>query len=73
MKRFAQISENQITSAIVKEFSQDFLDNLKSDIIIVGAGPSGLVAGRELAKEGLKVLIVESNNYLGGGFWIGGF
>ena len=73
MKRFADVSENQITSAIIKEFSQEFLNNLNSDVIIIGAGPSGLVAGRELAKDGLKVLIVESNNYLGGGLWIGGY
>jgi thiamine thiazole synthase len=31
------------------------------------------MAGKELAKEKLKVLIVERNNYLGGGFWIGGY
>lgn len=73
MKKFMEVSENQITSAIVKEFSEGFLNNLKSDVIIVGAGPSGLVAGRELAKDGLKVLSIESNNYLGGGFWIGGY
>jgi thiamine thiazole synthase len=73
MERFSQISENQITSAIVKEFVQEFLNNLESDVIIIGAGPSGLMAGRELAKEGLKVLIIEANNYLGGGFWIGGY
>jgi len=73
MAKFAQVSESQITSAIVKEFSQEFLDNLDSEVIIVGAGPSGLMAGRELARDGFKVLIIESNNYLGGGFWIGGF
>ena len=31
------------------------------------------MAGRNLAKAGKKVLIVERNNYLGGGFWIGGY
>jgi len=73
MKRFVHISENQITSAIVKEFSQEFLDNLDSEVVVIGAGPSGLMAARELSKEGIKVLVIESNNYLGGGFWIGGF
>jgi len=31
------------------------------------------MAGRELAKAGAKILIIERNNYLGGGFWIGGY
>ena len=73
MEKFACVSENQVTAAIVKEFSQEFLANLASEVVIIGAGPSGLVAGRELAKDGLKVLIIESNNYLGGGFWVGGY
>jgi len=73
MEKFAQVSENQVTAAIVREFSQEFLANLASEVVIIGAGPSGLVAGRELAKDGLKVLIIESNNYLGGGFWVGGY
>lgn len=73
MRKFAPVSENQITSAIVKEFSQEFLTHLDSEVIIIGAGPSGLMAAKELAKEGIKALVIESNNYLGGGFWIGGF
>ena len=46
---------------------------MESDCIIIGAGPSGLMAGRDIARAGKKVLIVERNNYLGGGFWIGGY
>ncbi len=70
---FASISEKDVSSAIVSEFSKQFLGYVESDCIIIGSGPSGLVAGRELAKEGLKVIIIERNNYLGGGFWIGGY
>lgn len=73
MNKFSSVGEKQITRAIAEGFMRDFLDSIESEVIIVGAGPSGLVAGRELAKDGIKVLIVESNNYLGGGFWIGGY
>jgi len=31
------------------------------------------MAGKELASHNLKVFIIERNNYLGGGFWIGGY
>lgn len=73
MNQFAKISENQVTKAILDDFQNNFQEFLASEVIVIGAGPSGLVASRELAKEGIKVLVVESNNYLGGGFWIGGF
>ncbi len=36
------------------------------DAIIVGAGHNGLTAGCYLAKAGLKVLIVEKNDWIGG-------
>jgi len=36
------------------------------DIIIIGAGASGLTAARELSKKGKKVLILEARNRLGG-------
>jgi thiamine thiazole synthase len=73
MTLFHPVREGEVTKAIVSSFLRQFEDYVESDVIIVGAGPSGLVAGRELGKAGLKVLIIERNNYLGGGFWIGGY
>jgi thiazole biosynthesis enzyme len=70
---FSKITESQISRAIVREFNKWFDDYIVSDVIVVGAGPSGLMAARDLANAGLKTLIVESNNYIGGGFWIGGY
>lgn len=72
-KIFSTVGEKEVTRAIVDEFAKQFSEYVESDCIIIGAGPSGLMAGRELAKVGLKVLIIERNNYLGGGFWMGGY
>jgi len=73
MTLFHPVREGEVTKAIVGSFSRQLEDYVDSDIIIIGGGPSGLIAGRELGKAGAKVLIVERNNYLGGGFWIGGY
>lgn len=73
MTLFHPVREGEVAKAIVSSFSRQFEDYTESEVIIVGAGPSGLVAGRELGKAGVKVLIIERNNYLGGGFWIGGY
>jgi len=73
MTLFHPVKESEVTKAIVTSFLRQFEEYVNSDVIIVGAGPSGLVAGREMGKAGLKVLIIERNNYLGGGFWIGGY
>lgn len=70
---FQKISEAQITRAIISEFNRWLEDYVVSDVIVVGGGPSGLIAARDLASAGVKTLVVESNNYIGGGFWIGGY
>lgn len=70
---FEKSSERDVTRAIVHEFGEMLDEYADSEIIVIGGGPSGLMAARDLANRGRKVLVVERNNYLGGGFWLGGF
>ena len=70
---FHPVDEKDVTRAIVGNFLRQFHEYAECEAIIIGGGPSGLIAGRDLARKGRKVLIVERNNYLGGGFWIGGY
>ena len=73
MPIFEPVGEKEVTRAIIETFLKQFHEYAESDIIIIGAGPSGLMAATGLARAGKKVLIVERNNYLGGGFWLGGY
>lgn len=72
-KIFANVDEKEITRAIADEFHSVLIDRADSDVIIIGAGPAGLTASRELASMGFKTLVIEQNNYLGGGYWLGGY
>ena len=73
MTIFDPVSEKDVTRAIVSSFLGHLDDCADTDVLIVGAGPSGLMAGKELASQGTRAVVVERNNYLGGGFWIGGY
>ena len=64
--------EEKITGAIVRSYFKKLEDNLAVDVAIVGAGPSGLVAARDLALAGCKVAVFESKLAPGGGTWGGG-
>ncbi|PBO84332.1 MAG: ribose 1,5-bisphosphate isomerase [Thaumarchaeota archaeon] len=72
-KIFTDVREVEITRAIANEFHDVLIDRAESDVIIIGAGPAGLTASRELSNLGYKVLVIEQNNYLGGGYWLGGY
>lgn len=67
------LREADITRTIAREYFKEFDQMIESDVLIVGAGPSGLVCGRDIASSGYKVVIVEQLNHLGGGFWNGGY
>jgi len=56
MPLFYPIREREVTEAIVGSFLRHFEECISSDVIIVGGGPSGLIAGKELGNATLKVL-----------------
>jgi thiamine thiazole synthase len=66
------VMEERISAAIVRRFFEKLERHLAVDAAIVGAGPSGLVAARELARDGWRVAIFESALAPGGGVWGGG-
>ncbi|MEX5213040.1 MAG: sulfide-dependent adenosine diphosphate thiazole synthase [Nitrospiraceae bacterium] len=71
--RPAPLQERDITRHIAREYYKEFDQLIESDVIIVGAGPSGLICAHDLAAMGFRTLIVEQSLALGGGFWHGGY
>jgi thiazole biosynthesis enzyme len=67
-----ELDDIRITRAIIENYKKKLLENLETDVAIVGAGPSALVAAYYLARAGKKVAIFERKLAPGGGMWGGG-
>ena len=39
--------------------------SMQADVIIIGTGPAGLSAGKELTKEGISFVVVEASHRIG--------
>ena len=66
------MNEALISKAIIEKYMERLIKNLTLDVAIVGGGPSGIVAARELARYGFKVALFEKKLSIGGGMWGGG-
>lgn len=65
--------EGRISKAIIEYTMKDWIENIiRNDVVIVGAGPSGLTAAKYLAENGLKTIVVEKKLSFGGGIGGGG-
>nr|MDO8062902.1 sulfide-dependent adenosine diphosphate thiazole synthase [Candidatus Freyrarchaeum guaymaensis] len=67
-----EVDEVTITREIVKAAAEDWSKIADSDVVIVGAGPSGLTAAKYLAVAGLKTVVFERRLSYGGGIGGGG-
>ncbi|MEM1580975.1 MAG: sulfide-dependent adenosine diphosphate thiazole synthase [Candidatus Bathyarchaeia archaeon] len=70
--KIRDVEEETITRAIIRKALEDWMNISETDVIVVGAGPSGLTAAMYLAKAGLKTVLFERRLSFGGGIGGGG-
>ncbi|ORX91274.1 thiamine biosynthesis Thi4 protein [Basidiobolus meristosporus CBS 931.73] len=71
--KFAPVKESDVSREMTTRYMNDLIDYADADVVIVGAGPSGLSCAYELSKhKDLKVAVIEASVAPGGGGWVGG-
>ena len=71
-ERIREVEEEVVTRAIIQKAMEDWIRLAETDVVVVGAGPSGLTAAMYLAKAGLKTVVFERKLSFGGGIGGGG-
>ncbi len=64
-------SEAEISQSILEAYHEKLVAATECDVLIAGAGPSGLTAAWRLANAGQRVTVVEKRLATGGGIWGG--
>ena len=44
-----------------------FVDNISTDVVVVGGGAAGVAAANTIANQNLKVVLIEKYGFCGGG------
>lgn len=55
------------TGDIAREMPPEFPDHTETDVVVIGAGPNGLIASAYLSAAGFKVTLIERRFEIGGG------
>ncbi len=56
---------------IINEPAREIPVRMEVDILVVGGGPSGIIAAQAAAEDGLKVTLIDSRSFVGGNMTIG--
>ncbi len=55
----------------ISEPARDLVVRKETDVLVIGGGPSGIMAALAAAEDGLNVMLIESRSFVGGNMTIG--